>query len=428
LLILKSISSVKLVLTAYLYNRKKKNKTMDFKELGIKQEIVDALKEQGITEPTEIQQKTIPEIKQGFDIVGISKTGSGKTIAFTAPLIESLKQGQGIQLLIIVPIRELTEQVAREIRKLIKYTKLNVTVIYGGVALQPQAEQLRRSEIVVGTPGRLVDHLTRGSLDLSRVRFLVLDEADKMAMMGFIEDVEKIILKTSKARQTLLFGATISEEITMLKNKYMKTPKIIKSTLHVHDDLLNQHYYDIDAKEKFSLLVHLINKEQPKLAIVFCATRRNSEVVAENLKKQKIDAFVIHGGLSQNRRLQIIEGFHRGKPHILVATAVAARGLDVKNITHIFNYDLPRDPQEYIHQVGRTARAGTSGKAITLLAQKDHLLFSAILQRYPIKVTKLPMEEFKKVFLDMGRNNNARFSPQNNRFNNRLRFPRYNNN
>src|SRR3989344_4351547 len=376
---------------------------MKFKELGIKEEIALALHEMGITEPTDIQNKVIPKIIAGADVIGISKTGSGKTFAFATPIIDHIKPGEGIQILIVVPIRELSEQIAKEIRKFTKHLKLDMAVIYGGVSLQPQADQLRRASIVVGTPGRLLDHLRRNSLNLSRVKVVVLDEADKMASMGFIEDIELILKATPKTRQTLLFGATISNEIAKIRDRYMKSPIVISSESHVDKKLLDQYYYDIDMKEKFSLLVHLIKKEKPKLALVFCSTRRNSEIISKNLNAQGIHNHCIHGGLTQNRRLHVIDDFHKGRPEILVATAVAARGLDIKGISHVFNYDVPRDPEEYIHQIGRTARAGESGKAITLLSQNDHPMFSSILHKYRMNIPKLPKEEFPRVMFDTGR-------------------------
>jgi len=380
---------------------------MKFENIGINKEVVKALKEMGIEEPTDIQEKTIPEILKGNDIIGISKTGSGKTFAFGTPVLDKIKNGQGIQLLVVVPVRELAEQVAKELRKCSKYLNPTIAVIYGGVSMDPQQHNLRKADIIVGTPGRLVDHLNRRNLNLSKIKVVVLDEADKMATMGFIEDVEELLRATPKSRQTLLFGATISEEIAKLRDRYMNKPQVIKSAAHVDETLLNQYYYDVEQKEKFSLLVHLIKKEKPKLGIVFCSTRRNTEVVAKNLQKYDIEAREVHGKMGQASRTKVIEGFHKGKPHILVATAVAARGLDIKNVTHVFNYDIPRNAEEYIHQVGRTARAGVTGKAISLLTQMDHANFSAVLRRYPVKVTKLPIEEFEKIKFDSGKGNQS---------------------
>lgn len=374
-----------------------------FKELGLQDEVAHALGELGITDPTEIQQKVIPPIKEGRDVIGVSKTGSGKTIAFGTPILGRLKPGQAIQALVIVPVRELAEQVGRELRKFSKNLRLKVAIVYGGVSLGPQTEQLRSSEIVVGTPGRLLDHINRGSINLSHVQVVVLDEADKMATMGFIEDVQEILKETPSTRQTLLFGATISEDIARLRDHYMRSPVTIRAEHHVDQKLLDQYYYDVDMREKFSLLVHLLRKEKPTLAIVFCASRRTSELVARNLHQHQVHSHCIHGGLSQNRRLRVLEDFHRGQPEILVATAVAARGLDIKHISHIFNYDVPKNSEEYIHQIGRTARAGETGKAITLLSHNDYPLFTAILKRYPIHVTKLPKEDFPHLVFDAGR-------------------------
>src|SRR3989344_2128423 len=376
---------------------------MKFKELNLSDKVVNALTDIGLDEATEIQEKTIPKIKEGIDVIAISKTGSGKTLAFSAPLIDLIVPGKGIQALVIVPVRELAEQVHKEIEKFSKYIKPKVTLIYGGVGIEPQIHHLRTADIVVGTPGRILDHLNRRSMNLTQVKLLVLDEADKMVSMGFIEDVEEIIRYIPKQSQILLFGATISHEIAHLRDKYMKSPVTLKAISHVDDKLLEQFYYDIPGKEKFSLLVHLINKEKPKLAIVFCSTRRNADVIAGNLVKNNVDAQVIHGGMSQNKRTNTIEGFHRGKPHILVATTVAARGLHINNVTHIFIYDVPKNSEEYVHQIGRTARAGETGKAITLLSENDHALFSAIVKRYPVKITKLPREEFAKLIFVVGR-------------------------
>ncbi len=376
---------------------------MNFHELLVQKEIVQALEEQAIVEPTEIQAKTLPDALQGKDVIGISKTGSGKTLTFAIPMLQRLLPGKGLQGLVLVPVRELAEQVGKEIKKLAKYKNFNLAIIYGGVSLMPQSDALRRADIIVATPGRMLDHMERGNVNLSRVTFVVLDEADKMASMGFIEDVEKIISKTSKQRQTLLFGATISEEIARLKSRYMNNPITIKANAHVDTHLLNQFYYDLDMREKFSFLVHLLKKETPQRALVFCSTRHMADSLTKNLQNQKMDAQVIHGGVSQPSRLRTLEGFHKGRPIILVATAVAARGLDIKGVTHVFNYDLPKDPEEYVHQVGRTARAGASGKAITLLAQPDYDKFSKILQRFPVKVEKLQKEEFVQVMFEAGR-------------------------
>ncbi len=377
-----------------LNTNSKEKKNMSFELLNVKTEIVKALNELGINTPTLIQEKAIPLVKAGKDVIGMSKTGSGKTIAFGVPILEKIVSKAGLQVLIMAPTRELAVQIANELRKFCKYMHCTIATVYGGVSIMPQIQQIARSEIVVGTPGRLLDHLQRRTLNLSRITCFILDEADKMVEMGFIEDVKRIINCKPNDRQILLFGATISEEINMLKQRYMREPVVARAETYVKEDFLEQCYYNILPHEKFSLLVHLLKKEETKRAIIFCSTRSTVELVAKNLRSNNIKADMIHGKLSQNRRLELIDDFNKGKISILVASAVAARGLDIKDITHVFNYDLSRDPQEYIHRIGRTARAGETGKAITLLSQNDHDVFNAIRRRYDVKVRELPREEF----------------------------------
>lgn len=376
---------------------------MIFEELNVKKELVQGLKEMGLKEPTEIQTKAIPLIKQGKDVISISKTGSGKTAAFGVPILENIKQGQGIQYLIIAPVRELAVQISNELRKFGKYIKFSVTTVYGGVSINPQIEAMQRADIVVSTPGRLLDHLENYDLKLDKIKCVVLDEADKMVEMGFIEDIRKILNETPNNRQTLLFGATISNEIDELKQEYMHDPAVAQAESHVEEEYLEQYYYDVKQFEKFSLLVHLLKKEKKDLAIVFCSARSTVEMVTKNLRDNGIKADMIHGKLTQNRRLKVIENFHKGRPNILVASAVAARGLDIKDVSHIFNYDLSQDAQEYVHRVGRTARAGKQGKAITLLSERDHDVFREILNRYPVKVEQLPLENFERLRFNSGR-------------------------
>ena len=368
-----------------------------FELLQVRAEVVKALKEEGIVEPTTIQEKTIPLAHEGKDIIGISRTGSGKTASFGIPLLEKVIKGKGVQGLVLAPTRELANQISKELRKWSKYLNLNIATVFGGVSLDPQTQQIRKSEVVVGTPGRILDHLERGSLDLSRLSCFILDEADKMVEMGFIEDVDRILSATPNNRQILLFGATISNEIDNIKHRYMDNVAVAEAELHVKKDLLKQYYYEIRNHEKFSLLVHLLKKEDTNRVIIFCSKRSTVELVGKNLKLQGIKAEMIHGKMRQNKRLQVIDRFNDGKVNILVASAVAARGLDIKDVTHVFNYDLANDPQEYIHRVGRTARAGESGKAITLLSEQDHDSLRSILSRYDIDIEALPNETFQKL-------------------------------
>lgn len=375
---------------------------MTFESLNVKQELVKGLNEIGIKEPTDIQKKTIPLIKQGKDVIGVSKTGSGKTIAFGVPLLENIKHEQEVQFLVVAPIRELAVQISKELKKFGKYVNFSVATVYGGVSINPQIEAIERADMVVGTPGRLLDHLENHKLDLSKIKGVVLDEADKMVEMGFIEDIRRILDKTPKNKQVLLFGATISNEIEYLKKEYMHEPLTAQAESHVHEEYLEQYYYNIKQYEKFSLLVYLLKKEEKDLTIIFCSTRSTVEMVTKNLRDNGVRAEMIHGKMNQNKRLKVIENFHKGKPNVLVASAVAARGLDIKDVSHIFNYDLSQDPQEYIHRIGRTARAGQTGKAITLLSERDHDTFREILSRYPVDVKELPLEDFPKLRFDAG--------------------------
>lgn len=375
---------------------------MTFKLLNINSDIVRSLDEQGLTKPTPIQEKAIPLIMSGKDIIGISKTGSGKTAAFGIPVLEKVVPGKGLQVLIMAPTRELACQISQELNKFGKYLRCSITTVYGGVAIQPQMDKIARADIVVGTPGRLLDHLQRNTLNLSLLKCFVLDEADKMVEMGFIEDIRKILDCTKKDKQMLLFGATISEEIEYLKRNYMNKPETARADTHLKEEFLKQYYYNVEPHEKFSLLVHALKKEDTGRVIIFCSTRSTVEILTKNLNFQGITAEMIHGKLNQNRRLRVMNNFNKGNPNILVASAVAARGIDIKDVTHIFNYDLSKDPQEYIHRIGRTARAGALGKAITLLSPRDHEAFNSILNMHNVNVELLQLEEFPRLHFKTG--------------------------
>lgn len=376
---------------------------MNFKELNVKEEIVKALDEMGIKEPTTIQQKVIPLAKEGRDLIGMSETGSGKTAAFGIPALEKISKSNRIQLLVMAPTRELAVQIANDLQKIGKYLGLTIAAIYGGVGYQPQEMALRKAEIVVGTPGRLLDHLNRRNIDFSELNCVVLDEADKMVEMGFIEDITEIMDRLPAEKQVLLFGATLSREIDHVKEKYMHQPVVAEAGTQVDKEFLKQHYYDVQPQEKFSLLVHLLKTEKTDRVIIFCSARVTVGLVTANLRSQGIKAEMIHGKLSQSKRLQVIERFNKGKIDILVASPVAARGLHIEDISHVINYDLSPDSQEYIHRVGRTARAGRKGKAITLLSCRDYDTFNEILARHRVPVEELPKGNFPRLRFDTGR-------------------------
>lgn len=381
-----------------------------FKKLGISEQLLKSIQESGFEAPREIQEKAIPLAMAGKDIIGGSATGSGKTLAFGAGIIEKTVKGEGIQALILTPTRELAEQVARALRAFSKYKKLSIAIIYGGVAMSPQVEALERADIVVGTPGRILDHLRQGTLNLSKVNSLVLDEADRMLDMGFIDDVQTIIEQCPKERQTFLFSATISSDITHIAKKYMKNPVDIAAEEHVDPSKLRQIFYDVPSNQKFSLLVHLLKNEHAGLVMIFCNTRHNADFVSHNLKKNRINAIAIHGGLAQGKRSKIMELFKSSEVYALVCTDVAARGLDIPGVSHVYNYDSPKTSKEYIHRIGRTARAGKDGIAISIISQRDYLNFNAVLSdsSIVIKQEELPKDierAFMQINIPRGRGN-----------------------
>ncbi len=349
-----------------------------FKEYGLSDKLLKNLEEIGITEPTKIQKDAIPLTFKGKDVIGGSATGSGKTLAFSASMIEKIQDRNEIQALIMTPTRELAEQVSDSLKKFSKNFPIRVLPVYGGVSIEKQIKNIPRSNVIVGTPGRILDHLNRKTLDLSEINYLVLDEVDRMFEMGFQEDVEKIISHCSSERQTLMFSATISSELDYLSKKHSKNPEEVLVDSQVDPSKLKQVFYDVSPREKFSLLVHLLKNEKSEVVMVFCNTRRNSDFVAENLSLNGINAQAIHGGLTQSKRQNVLGKFHKGTVNVLVCTDVAARGLDIKNVSHVYNYDIPGNLTEYTHRIGRTARAGEEGKVINVVSSRDYIAFSDI--------------------------------------------------
>jgi len=371
---------------------------MVFRKLGVSEEILKAIVELNFIEPSEIQEKAIPLVLAGKDVIGGSATGSGKTLVFASAIIQRTEKGKGIQSLVLTPTRELAEQITKTLRHFSKYKLLNIISVYGGVSIEPQISLLERADVVIGTPGRILDHLNRNTISLNKVKILVLDEADRMLDMGFIDDVDSIIKNVNKNRQTLLFSATISHDINYLAGRYMNNPVKVSAEEFVDPSKLKQFYYDVTFDKKFSLLVHLLKNETSKLVMVFCNTRKTADFVGKTLNKNNIEATAIHGGLTQNRRSNIMENFHKGKCFVLVCTDVAARGLDIKNISHVYNYDIPKTEKEYIHRIGRTARAGKDGKAISLLSQKDYENFKEI-HKYHSEIQEEKLPEISMIYL-----------------------------
>lgn len=353
-----------------------------FEKFNISKELLNTIKGMGFAKPTQIQERAIPPILEGKDVVGESATGSGKTFAFGCGIVERLKPKNEVQVIVLTPTRELAEQVKESLKQISFHKKLKIIAVYGGVAIEPQIEQLKTSDVVVATPGRVLDHLERGTIMLSKIKILVLDEADRMFDMGFIDDVEKIIRHCHKQRQTLFFSATISQRVKVLAKKHMISPVIVYARNMVDPAKLKQGYYDIKKNMKIALLVHLLSQQKSGLAMVFCNTRRMTDFIVKNLRVNKINAIAIHGGLSQNKRTKTIGLFNDSKANVLVCTDVAARGLHIENVSVVYNYEVPKDPKDYVHRIGRTARAGEAGKAITILSDYDHDSFSRVQQEY----------------------------------------------
>ncbi|MBU0471206.1 MAG: DEAD/DEAH box helicase [Nanoarchaeota archaeon] len=371
---------------------------VSFEDLGINEAILRSIKEQNYVEPTFIQEKSIPPILEGKDVIGQSATGSGKTLAFACGIIHSMEKGRGVGALVLTPTRELAEQVSDALKGFSKHKFFKIAAIYGGVSINPQVSLLRIADVVVATPGRLLDHMQRGTINLSKVKIVVLDEADRMVDMGFIDDVNKIVSQCPRNRQTLLFSATMSPDIEKIKNRYMNNPVSIFTRQQVDPLKLSQEYYDVQKELKFSLLVHLLNGEHSGSVIVFCNTRRQVDFLAKNLIKNNLDATAIHGGFSQAKRSNNMGRFQSKRINILVCTDVAARGLDIKDVSHIYNYDIPKESKEYIHRIGRTARAGKEGRVVNLLSDVDHPNFAAIFKAYPsINIREMELPQIKRV-------------------------------
>jgi ATP-dependent RNA helicase DeaD len=398
-----------------------------FKNLGINVPLLKSIKYEHFDNPTEIQEKTIPLILAGKDIIAGSATGSGKTLAFACGILQNAEKGKGIQALILTPTRELAEQVAGALTKFSMFSPLKIMAIYGGVGISQQIRGLKTADVVVGTPGRILDHINRKTIKFDKVETLVLDEADRMLDMGFKEDVVQIVNKCSVDRQTLLFSATISKDIAKLGRKYMDEPIHVQVESYIDATLLDQIYYRVQDNMKFSLLLHLLKNEDSELIMVFCNTKRYTDTITKNLKSSGVKARAIHGGLTQNQRNNVMKQFHEGRADVLVCTDVAARGLDINGVSHVYNYDIPRESKQYIHRIGRTARAGKEGKAINIVSRKDNDNFKNVLKFNDVVIRKeklpaLEKAEMKRSVQVGSKHNNKRISrksPNSNRHKNR---------
>ena len=365
-----------------------------FNELGIKQSILDGLKEIGFQEAFPIQVAAIPVLLSGRDVVGQAHTGTGKTAAFAISMLQTITPNGGIQGLVVAPTRELAIQITEEIKKLAKHTGIRPATVYGGQGMGLQLDQLRRgTEIVVATPGRLIDHLKRGSIKLNKLKHVVLDEADTMLDMGFIEDIEFILDLTPKQKIMSLFSATMPPAILRLAENYLNDPK---QFLLDADDLsgegIEQAFLVIKDRDKLKHLINFIEQKEKGQTIVFCSTKHRTRDVARNLSRENYNVVAIEGDMSQHRREKSMSQFRRGKADILVATDVAARGIDVPEVALVVNYDVPNQELIYFHRIGRTARAGAKGRAITLVSYSSIGDWKIIQRQTKVDMTDLNEE------------------------------------
>ncbi|HEY4553896.1 MAG TPA: DEAD/DEAH box helicase [Bacillaceae bacterium] len=345
-----------------------------FSDLNLSPAILKAVNRMGFEEATPIQSKTIPLSMEGKDLIGQAQTGTGKTAAFGIPLIQKIDvKDSNVQGIIIAPTRELAIQVSEELYKIGMDSRVRVLAVYGGSDIQRQIRALKKGpHIIVGTPGRILDHINRRTLKLGNVHTLILDEADEMLNMGFIDDIEAILSTVPEDRQTLLFSATMPDPIRRIAERFMKNPETVRvQAKEMTVPLIEQYFVKVPEREKFDVLSRLIDVHSPELAIVFGRTKRRVDELANALTLRGYTAEGIHGDLSQAKRISVLKKFKEGKVDVLVATDVAARGLDISGVTHVYNYDIPQDPESYVHRIGRTGRAGKEGMAITFVSPRE---------------------------------------------------------
>ena len=351
---------------------------MSFTTFGLSDPLVRGILATGYTAPTEIQSQAIPAAIEGRDIIGCAQTGTGKTAAFVLPILDRLSheragRKRAVRSLILTPTRELAVQIERSILGYGRFTDLKGLAVYGGVSINNQIAALRRSvDIVVATPGRLMDHMQRRTIDMRHVEVLVLDEADRMLDMGFINDVRKIVSKVPTNRQTMLFSATISPEVKTLAADMLKSPKVIQIGRPRNPiETITQHFYAVEKALKIDLLLHMIEDWRMFSVLVFSRTKYGADKISRRLTRAGIVAVSIHSNRTQNQRQQALDGFRSGKYHVMVATDIAARGIDVEGISHVINYDVPTHAEDYVHRIGRTGRAAATGDAITFVSSEE---------------------------------------------------------
>jgi len=372
-----------------------RNDRIRFEDLGLSEATLKAIAELGYEEPTPIQAKTISRLQADADVIAQAQTGTGKTAAFALPIIDRIDRSQRMpQALIMTPTRELAVQVAEAFHSYSKYHRITVLPVYGGQPIDRQLRALDRGvHVVVGTPGRILDHIRRNTLKLDHVRTVVLDEADEMLDMGFIEDIESILQTTPESRQTALFSATMPGPIANLAKRYMRdAERISVKSEHMTVSATRQVYYEVGRRDKFEVLARILDFEAPTSAIIFCRTKSDVDSLGERLIARALPAETLHGDLSQVQRDRVMGRFRSGQVELLVATDVAARGLDIEHVSHVINFDIPLDPEIYVHRIGRTGRAGRTGVAVTLVTPRERRLLHLIerVTGAPIQRLRLP--------------------------------------
>lgn len=370
-----------------------------FSQFNLSDEVLKAVSMMGFEEATPIQEQAIPAALEGRDLIGQAHTGTGKTAAFGVPLMEKLQRNvASVQALVVTPTRELAVQVAEELNKLGQYKGIRTLPVYGGQEINRQIRGLQKNpQIITGTPGRLLDHIRRRTIRLGEIKVVILDEADEMLNMGFIEDIESILKETPAVRQTLLFSATIPPAIQQLARRFMRDPQMIAvRSQEVTVPNTEQSHLVLEERQKFDVLCRLLDTQSPDLAIVFGRTKRRVDELYEALNKRGYSAEGIHGDMTQARRDSVMRQFRDGTIDVLVATDVAARGLDISGVTHVYNFDIPQDPESYVHRVGRTGRAGKSGMAVTFVTPREGNQLRAIEHGTRRKIARLPVPTFQQ--------------------------------
>lgn len=376
-------------------------KTVRFSDLNLDKNVLKAIDDMGFEEPSKIQAEVIPVLLEGYDAIGQAQTGTGKTLAFGAPILNKMEKTGNINSLILTPTRELAVQVNDELVRIAKYTSAKLLPVYGGQPIERQIRAIRRGvDIIVGTPGRVLDLIKRKVINLKHIKFLILDEGDQMLDMGFIGDIEAIIKASNNNRQTMLFSATMPNAIKKLAKRYMKPDakhiSVVRNVMTV--STVEQYYYEIKHRDRFESLCRILDVEEPLSSIIFCKTKRGVDELAQALQARGYNAEGMHGDMNQNQRLQTLNRFKEGSIELLVATDVAARGIDIEDVSHVINYDLPQDTESYVHRIGRTGRAKKEGVAYSLVTSKEYPMLKLIQRTTKSKIKRKEIPTIDDIF------------------------------